>query len=515
MITLINHQGLKIVKGIQLQSPSPSIGLAYVGAYLKARGLSYTAIDACGEALEQVYPYQGKPDIMVQGLTIAQVLARIPAGTRVFGFTCLFSHCWPLVYAMAKAIREQFPDAFFVAGGEHPTALPDPILKTGVFDAIVAGEGEETFYELVTKVLAGPDKENDWRQTDGLIYRDRDTHAITHAPARKRITDIDRFPYPDWDSWPIEQYIGHHQVTGINMGRAIPILGSRGCPYACTFCSNEDMWTRRYVMRDAKSLVDEMAHLKEKYKVDGFTFMDSTFIVHRRKTLDFAQELIRRNLNVSYQLPAGTRCEAFDEEVAAALDQSGLRNFAIAPESGSVEILAAIKKQIDLDRLLDAARTIVKTRMTLGIFIVIGFPEDTKASLRATLKLIRKLALIGAHDITVSKFIPYPGSPYFKQFLAQGRVMPDYQEDSRIINFYAENDQSYCERFTTRRLQRYMYWFFLNFYVLSFVTRPWRVIRNLKDYLSRGVENTRYMRLFSELFVVRRKWKVKSRVGVS
>jgi anaerobic magnesium-protoporphyrin IX monomethyl ester cyclase len=505
MITLINHQGLKIVSGIQLQSPSPSIGLAYVGGYLKYKGLSYTGIDACGEALDQVRPYRDTKEIMVQGLTIPQVIKRIPHDTKIFGFTCLFSHCWPLVNEMATQIRKRYPRAHFVAGGEHPTALPEPILKAGIFDSVVLGEGEETLYELVCKILGG----EDWQTINGLIYRDKNTNTITRNAPRKRITDIDRFPYPDWDSWPIEQYIDHSQVTGINFGRAIPILGSRGCPYACTFCSNEDMWTRRYIMRGAKALVDEMEYLKEKYRVESFTFMDSTFIVNRRKTLEFARELIERDLKITYQLPAGTRCEAFDEELAMALDQSGLKNFALAPESGSEMILTAIKKQIDIGRLIEATKVILRTSMTVGIFIVIGFPEETKRSLNETLKLIRKLALMGAHDVTVSKFIPYPGSPYYNQFLQQGRVMPDYQQDSGIINFYSEADQSYCDRFTPKQLQRYMYWFFLNFYILSFIARPWRVIRNLKDYLVRGVENTRYMRLVAELFAVRPKWKLK------
>lgn len=505
MITLINHQGLKVVTGIQLQSPSPSIGLAYVGGYLKQKGLSYTGIDACGEALDQILPYRDTKEIMVQGLTIPQVIERIPHDTKIFGFTCLFSHCWPLVNEMAIEIRKRYPRAHFVAGGEHPTALPEPILKAGIFDSVVLGEGEETFYELVCKILGG----EDWQTMNGLIYRDKTTNTITRNAPRKRISDIDRFPYPDWDSWPIERYIDHNQVTGINFGRAIPILGSRGCPYACTFCSNEDMWTRRYIMRGAKALVDEIEYLKEKYRVESFTFMDSTFIVNRRKTLEFARELIERDLKITYQLPAGTRCEAFDEELAMALDQSGLKNFALAPESGSEMILTAIKKQIDIGRLIEATKVILRTSMTVGIFIVIGFPEETKHSLKETLKLIRKLAFMGAHDVTVSKFIPYPGSPYYNQFLQQGRVMPDYQQDGRIINFYSEADQSYCDRFTPKQLQRYMYWFFLNFYILSFIARPWRIIRNLKDYLVRGVENTRYMRLVSELLAIRPKWKLK------
>ena len=50
-IVLINHQGLKLVAGIQVQTPTPPIGLAYVGSYIKKHGYDYTAIDACGEAL--------------------------------------------------------------------------------------------------------------------------------------------------------------------------------------------------------------------------------------------------------------------------------------------------------------------------------------------------------------------------------------------------------------------------------------------------------------------------------
>ncbi len=68
MITLINHQGLKLVKGIQRQSPAPPIGLAYIGAYWKQNGYAYTAIDACGEALEQIFDYKRNEQIKIESL---------------------------------------------------------------------------------------------------------------------------------------------------------------------------------------------------------------------------------------------------------------------------------------------------------------------------------------------------------------------------------------------------------------------------------------------------------------
>jgi anaerobic magnesium-protoporphyrin IX monomethyl ester cyclase len=501
VIALVNHPGLKKASGLQLQTPSPPIGLAYIGGQLRKHGIPYIAVDACGEALDQIRPYGRRSGVLVQGLTPQQAVDRIPESTEIVGFTCLFSHCWPLVMEIARPLREKLPRACFVAGGEHPSAQPAQVLADGTFDAVVLGEGEETFLELVRRIEAGAS----WRNVDGIAHFT--DGRIVRTPARRRVTDIDSIPYPDWDRWPIERYIAEHQVTGVHLGRSMPILGSRGCPYACTFCSNEQMWTRRYIMRSPAALVDEMEHLKEKYGVSGFTFMDSTFVINRTKTLAFARELVARRLDVTYQLPAGTRCEAFDEELAQALEASGLRNFAFAPESGSRTVLKAIRKQVDLDELLEAIRIVLRTRMTVGCFFVVGFPSDTPETLRETLRLIRRVARMGVHDVTVSQFTPYPGSADFDDLVAAGKISDDFRELEEIIDFFSGRGRSYAETISAARLQRFMIWAFLNFYVISFLSRPWRLVRNLWAYFTRGTENARYVRFVSEMLVRRPKWR--------
>jgi radical SAM superfamily enzyme YgiQ (UPF0313 family) len=228
--------------------------------------------------------------------------------------------------------------------------------------------------------------------------------------------------------------------------------------------------------------------------------------VNRKKVIEFARELIDRNLRVKYQIPAGTRCEAFDDELAFALEKSGLKNFAFAPESGSPEILRAVKKQVALPRFFRAVRSVLKTNMTVAVFFVIGFPRDTPATLKQSLNLIRKLALLGVHDITVSKFTPYPGSADFNDLARRGKLKTDFQSSLTMINFFDYEGKSYCDAITDKQLSRWMTWCFLNFYVISAVVRPWRLIRNFFDYFINGVENTRYMRAFAEIFYLRRKW---------
>ncbi|MBI4698275.1 MAG: cobalamin B12-binding domain-containing protein [Nitrospirae bacterium] len=505
MITLINHQGLKLVKGIQIQTPAPPLGLAYIGAYLKHHGYAYTAIDACGEALDQIYDYKAGGQLKIQGYTLPQILERLPGNTRIIGLTCSFSHCWPLVEEIASAARKKLPGAVIAAGGEHPSAMPEHVLKNRIIDVAVRGEGEETFLELIRKI----ENSQSWDAIDGIAFLNREGQLVINKP-RERIKDINNIPCPDWDSWCIEKYIEHQQVSGINLGRSMPILGSRGCPYACTFCSSERMWTRRYIMRDGKAIVDEMEQMKNKYNVTGFSFFDSTFIINRSKMLGFCKELINRKLDVSYQLPAGTRCEVFDDELALNLEKSGLKNFSFAPESGSDLIRKAVNKQIGLDTFFNAVKAVKKTKMTVGCFIVIGFPEDNKHTLRQTLSLVRKLALMGLDDVTVSKFTPYPGSVYFDALLEKGYISEQLNELQNIIHFYSSGGISYSRSLTDKQIYRWMNWLYINFYVISFIVRPWKFINNFREYFSKGVERTRYMRFFSEIFVNRKKWKKKA-----
>jgi len=501
MITLINHQGTRVMEGIQIQTPSPPIGLAYLAATLKKMNIEYCVIDACGEALDQVTPFPLRPDCFLQGLQTEEVIERVPAQTDIIGITCLFSQYWPVVRELAKALRAHFPGALMVLGGEHATAVPEHVLSSGHFDVCVLGEGEETFLRLIH---AHRDARS-FADIPGIAFLEDGQYRNNGLSPRTR--EIDDIPWPDWDSFPIDKYITARQVTGVHLGRSFPILGTRGCPYQCTFCSSPDMWTTRWIHRDPVDLVDEMNHFKNKYDLDGFAFMDLTFVINGKSTVRFAQELIDRNLNIVYQLPSGTRSEGFNEGVADLLYRSGLRNFAFAPESGSEEVLTLIKKQIDLTTLFQAIRVCLKTPMTLGCYIVIGFPEDTQKSLRETLKLVRKLARIGVHDITVSKFTPYPGSVHFKTLLSEGKIELNDSFFLSPLDFYTNKSLSYCDAVDHRGLYRWMIWMFCNFYVISFCLRPWSVIKHFVSFFTKGIEETRYMRWLADTLVTRRRWR--------
>jgi hypothetical protein len=120
---------------------------------------------------------------------------------------------------------------------------------------------------------------------------------------------------------------------------------------------------------------------------------------------------------------------------------------------------------------------------------------------------VRRLALLGVNDVTVSQFTPYPGTADFDRLVAAGRISDDFRELDDVIDFFGGRGRSYADAVSPRVLRRFMLWAFVNFYVISFLIRPWRVVWSLWIYFTSGIESARYVRFLSEVLVRRPKWK--------
>ena len=504
MITLITPPALKSVKGLQMQTPGPPVGIAYLAGMLKAVHYPYTVVDGLGLGLNILRPASYRRDLMLQGLELNEIVDQIPVNIRYIGISVMFSTLWPVSIELLKQVRQRFPDVIIIAGGEHVTAVTEYCLRNSPIDIAVRGEGENSLIQILETL----DREGPWQDTPSIAYlNDEDECVFTSGVIREK--NIDLFPRPDWDSIPIEDYINHGQINGVNRGRSMPILGTRGCPYKCTFCSNSLMYTQRWVARDSVDLVDEMEDYMRKYDVINFDFQDLTTFVKKSWIVDFTQEILKRNIQVTWQLPSGTRSEVFDREVASLVYRAGCRNLAFAPESGDEQVLKEVKKKVNLKHLEQAARDAVATGLNVSMFIVIGFPTDNRNSMRRTASFLRKMALIGVHDCVVSKFIPYPGSPLFVELQQQGKIALDDQFFISPMEFYAKETKSYCENLDSKKLHQWMMYLFLNFYILSVLTHPLRTIYICLKALLTGYEETRYAKFLNEKVYTRTKWLFK------
>lgn len=401
----------------------PPLGLAYLAATLGEQGHVVTIVDGVGEAIGRFTPFlQGT---FLHGLPIDELVERVPADSQVLGVGVMFSDYWPLAKRVVAALRRRFPNVPIVLGGEHVTACPRFCLEDSVADYAVLGEGEETLAELVRRLDEGG--RIDAPVLSGLVYRDTDG-GIVETPRRSRMRALDRLPWPAWDLVPIERYMDAGLMYGVSLGaRSMVVLASRGCPYTCKFCSNESMWGIQYFRRDPKDVVDEIEHYIERYGARDFHFHDLTFVVNRKWSIAVAREIARRGLNITWQLVAGTRSEAIDEEVLRAFSESGCRAIYLAPESGSQRIIDVTRKRVDLEKVLEVARLVRRERidMRVGAFIIYGFPEETWRDVLLTYKLLLRMLWAGFDVVDAARFSAYPGSEYHDVAVREGRIQYD------------------------------------------------------------------------------------------
>ena len=414
------------------------LGLAYISAALKAADLAVHVVDAVGEAPRSRTRYcQG----FLIGLRLEEIVERIPANADIIGITVIFTHEWPAVVRLIDLISRRFAQATIVIGGEHCTSLPEFSLLTSRADVVVMGEGEETVVELV-RALRGPAPLD---AVPGIAFRVGDAVHVNHR--RERRANIDDIPPPDWDSFAPATYHAHRFVGGMySSSMTMPILATRGCPYQCTYCSAPNMWMPRWIPRDPVKVVDEIEFYVKRYGAGNFPFQDLTAIIQKNWIKQFCEELIRRKLNIHWQLPTGTRSEAIDPEVAQLLKASGMTSMAYAPESGSDTTRRFIKKKMTASKLFTSIDAAVGAGLNVAVFLVIGFPHDRPEHLAENFPFIDEIGRRGVKDLSVGFYMALPGTELFHSLYDAGRIRLDRQYFRHILESLAlVPSQSYCD----------------------------------------------------------------------
>ncbi len=456
---------------------TPPVGPAYLAASLREAGHTPRIVDGLGENPFQVTSlFDGT--VMAIGLRSEEIVERIPADTDLIGVSCMFSQDWPEIRRMIHLARERFPNVPIMAGGEHITATPQwTLMNTPEVDVCVVGEGEETFVELAAAV----DRGTPFDGIAGLMLRDGD--GVRSTGPRARIRTLDDIPWPAWDLVPIDKYLDNGLGYGVDRGRSMPMIATRGCPYQCTFCSNPEMWTTRWYARDPERVLDEIQSYMDKYGATNFDFYDLTAIVKKKWIVQFTQRILERKMVFTWQLPSGTRSEAIDDEVSRLLYGSGCRNMSYAPESGSPEVLKRIKKVVKLDRLEKSVVGAVRAGLNVKLNIIMGFPDESREELNQTIRFLARMGFAGVHDMSISLFSPYPGSELYHELRSSGAISDLSDEYFLSLGAYKDFSQSasYSKGVSARVLNTYRILGFLVFYGSQYGVRPWRVARLLMN----------------------------------
>ena len=157
-----------------------------------------------------------------------------------------------------------------IAGGIHPTSVPERVLQNDCFDMVCLGEGEFPLLELADSMQKGrPDYTipNIWFKRNGRIIK----NAL-----RPLIEDLNALPLPDTDLY--YSVSPHFKRTGLYI-----TMTSRGCPNACSYCCFsylQELYKgkgKRIRQRSVDNVIEELRINKVKYNIKFVAFMDNCF----------------------------------------------------------------------------------------------------------------------------------------------------------------------------------------------------------------------------------------------
>lgn len=382
---------------------SPPLGLAYIARMVVESGHDLTAIDAVGERIEQFSYIEGE-NIYLKGLTFSEIVERVPPQTHVIGLSAMFTSDWRYIRHLVPLLRARAPNALIVLGGEHATADAENIVRFEAdIDLCILGEGDDAFAELLQILEMGGDP----RLTPGSVSYDANgVHQQPRLPRKKNIDQI----RPYWDQFPVEEYLSRKISYNGSGFRAMPMLATRGCPYACSFCSNPGMWGINYALRSPTAIVEEMRWLRDTYKIEVAEFFDLAMTIKRSWVLEFCKALQASNLGLSWRMPSGTRSEILDVEVLTALRAAGLAEICYAPDTGSPSVMQRIGKKANLENILTSIAFARSFGFKIRSHVIIGFPDETPFETLQTVFYCFRMAWKGSNYISVYVFSPYFGT---------------------------------------------------------------------------------------------------------
>ena len=324
-----------------------------------------------------------------------------------------------------ELVRRLRPAARVVVGGYDASLAPDAYThpSAGV-DFIVRGEGELTFRELVRALERG----TDLGLVAGLSFKCGE--GFTHNPDRP-VSGLD-------DGGVRLPNRGARVLSGYTMvGRQVDVVEtSRGCTFDCSFCSIIEMRGRNFHTYDFDRVLADIRDARA-HGAQAIFLVDDNITLNVRRFEGLCRAIIEAGLNdLDYTVQAMTSAIAnHGRTLAPLMRQAGFRYVFLGIENILEEDLEFLRAQAKNRRRGEgaaggnAAVTAIEylhaNKMYVVGGLIVGNPQDTRASIEANLAFARRYV-----DVPyIQHPTPYPRTPMTKTFREQGLIVNERLED--------------------------------------------------------------------------------------
>ena len=372
----------------EILRPFPPLGLQSLVAYLRQQGVAPV------EWFDSTFASDTQA-------VLDAVEAMDPAVVGFYGHTVTR----PVAQGLIAACKAQ--GRVVVAGGPDPVQYLDEYLGFGV-DVVVVGEGELTLHELVMAVEAHGGRRPDdatLRAIRGIAFRAG--QELVRTEPRPLIRPLDRLPWPARDRRDHDEYFRvwreRHGETALSM------VTSRGCPFHCSWCSKQ-VYGDTFRRRGETDVIDELVSLRERFDPDQIWFADDLFTINRAWVHRFCQQMVERRTTLPFYGIA--RPESLDAALCDALRRAGCYRIYCSAESGAQHVLDRMRKDSTVQDILRAGRLLRQAGIELGVFVMLGYPGESRQDIDRTLEMLHTLE---PDVVLVSVAHPMKGTTFYDE----------------------------------------------------------------------------------------------------
>ncbi|MEK7142174.1 MAG: radical SAM protein, partial [Patescibacteria group bacterium] len=350
------------------------------------------------------------------------------------------SQNWDVISAVLNAAKTVKPDIVTVVGGAIVVSDPELALKTMRIDFGIIGEGEVTMLELADYLCRNEDP----KKIDGITYLDKDKNKVIVNRNRARISNLDELPFPDYVGFEFDQWktLARFSINSDMFNKDdlnyVQMLGSRSCPFSCTFCFHH--MGQKYSERSLDSIFKEIDYLVEKHQINFFYFLDELLSANPTRLMEFAMRI--KNYPI-YGWAGSFRVTDTTVERLKILKDSKLALMGYGIENTNDSILKSMNKRITKAEIENA----LKAHHEVGLFctgnIILGDPAETKETLKASVDYWLSHP---QYNLNLIFLMPIPDSKIYRLALEKNLIkdkLKHIRDGFPMVNLTAISDKEF------------------------------------------------------------------------
>lgn len=296
-----------------------------------------------------------------------------------------------------------------IAGGIHPTLMPNDVAQTGYFDAVIVGDGIGIWKEIL---------DNYTNFNNGkIIYGKQHPNKTLYT----------------------KHFYSKSQINRMKNAETAAVITGIGCPYKCTFCHSG---SQKYFPFNIEDVARHILDLYKNYGVRNFHFLDDLFvsnvnrIIQLRKIIEQYEQPGQSDSNIGFSSQVSGRANTFNNEIAIELKKLGVETVNFGIETTSYKLLEFLNKQQSPEQCYNAVNVCREYELNCVVNLMFGIPTQNEDDLKLAFEFVKKSK---PDSVNCFYYAPYPGTALYEYCFDNGYLPETY--DRNRFDWFISNTE--------------------------------------------------------------------------